>query len=217
MNVFYCRYTDPIPDDRIAEEMKLWPVDHLHKNRRFRRAEDRTSHYLGKRLLLHGLEVLGLGHYSLEDLQYTEGGRPFFRGTIDFNISHTDGLVVCAIAQTGRVGIDVERHLAVDFDNLKSTMNGEQWKMIHSASNKEAQFYQFWTMKEAVLKADGTGIVHPLNELSERNGTVKMGDDLWFVHPLDLDASFSCTACSNQNNQSIEVIEIESSHCFSQV
>lgn len=86
---------------------------------------------------------------------------------IEFNISHSGQIVVCAITRVGPVGIDIEtakfmndmegftrRFLAPEeFSSVKSVVFSERSKF----------FFRLWTLKEAYLKAIGLGLSIPLD------------------------------------------------------
>jgi 4'-phosphopantetheinyl transferase len=86
----------------------------------------------------------------------------------EFSLSHTDGMVACAVA--GRaVGVDVERLDRVpDFDALAasvcSTAERERLAGLEPARRRE-RFIELWTLKEALLKATGVGVSFPIDQI----------------------------------------------------
>ena len=84
-----------------------------------------------------------------------------------FNLSHTDGLVACAVTRQGEVGIDVE--------NTKRTVDPlELAPMVFAAAEiadlaaippegRHARFFSYWTLKESYIKARGMGLSLPLD------------------------------------------------------
>ena len=95
--------------------------------------------------------------------------RPAGVPDLRFNISHTDGLIACAVTIGREVGVDVEyvgRHLTQDIAarffapaevaHLKALPDREQ----------ERVFFDFWTLKEAYIKARGFGLALPLGEFA---------------------------------------------------
>jgi 4'-phosphopantetheinyl transferase len=94
-------------------------------------------------------------------------GRPFisepsrFRD-LQFNLSHTDGLVTCAIAKDCDIGIDVENiGRAVDIDALAPRVLSpvEVASLARSPpSERGDRFLSYWTLKEAYIKARGMGL-----------------------------------------------------------
>jgi 4'-phosphopantetheinyl transferase len=79
---------------------------------------------------------------------------------ISFNISHTDGLCACIIALDKPCGIDIENiHRQ---NNLKAVAQRmfaeEELKAMRKSENAQQQFYHYWTLREAYVKALGTGL-----------------------------------------------------------
>lgn len=96
-----------------------------------------------------------------------EHGKPFAvvqgaPATIQFNVSDSGSHGLIAIVADGRIGIDVEeRSDKRDLAGLAETVFGRE-EQASMASVKGAQqverFYRLWTMKEALVKALGTGL-----------------------------------------------------------
>lgn len=89
---------------------------------------------------------------------------------LHFNLSHTATRVVCAITRCPQVGIDVESRVPAEFASiaeaffspLEVSWMGEA-QDLHAARQR---FLQLWTLKEAYVKAIGTGLSSALNEFS---------------------------------------------------
>jgi 4'-phosphopantetheinyl transferase len=84
---------------------------------------------------------------------------------IGFNVSHTQGLVACAVTASADVGVDVEfvgRHLTHDI--AERFFAASEVAELRTLS-REAQarvFFDYWTLKEAYIKARGMGLALPL-------------------------------------------------------
>lgn len=100
-----------------------------------------------------------------------EYGKPFIVNPgydyLQFNLSHTNGLIACAISRYNPVGIDVEERRALaDLDTLcEHALSPIELRDIKSTSNvqeKNKRFFTYWTLKEAYLKATGMGLSVPL-------------------------------------------------------
>jgi 4'-phosphopantetheinyl transferase len=98
-----------------------------------------------------------------EALAFGEGpnGKPFllgYDGPCTFNLSHSEGLGALAVSSV-ELGVDVEIigsfHKGVARGQFSSTENAALERL--PADQRNAAFYRFWTAKEAVLKALGTG------------------------------------------------------------
>lgn len=84
-----------------------------------------------------------------------------------FNLSHTEGLVACAVTRRGEVGIDVESTArAVDPLALAPTVfAGPEIEALAAApeAQRQQRFFAYWTLKEAYIKGRGIGISLPLD------------------------------------------------------
>jgi 4'-phosphopantetheinyl transferase len=90
-----------------------------------------------------------------------------------FNISHTAGLVICAVAWEGDVGIDVE---ALD-DGAAERDCVRRFAVVERAAlerdrrrGRASRFMDYWTLKEAYLKARGVGLSAELDTVVFRLG-----------------------------------------------
>lgn len=135
---------------------------------RFVRSEDQTRFTLA-----HGSLRFLLGRYGgvePAELRFQSGssGKPALQGQqrsvqdLRFNLSHSHGRMLVAVASEVEVGVDLEQ-LRGNVEALKlaerfySTAEYEGIK--HRPSSEHAlEFYRLWVAKEAVLKAQGIGI-----------------------------------------------------------
>jgi 4'-phosphopantetheinyl transferase len=89
---------------------------------------------------------------------------------VSFNLAHSGGLVVCAVAHGAQVGVDVEDRARAALDrNLvaRYCSPGERADIDACGDARwQDRFLQYWTLKEAYLKARGLGIAVPLSDLS---------------------------------------------------
>ena len=102
-------------------------------------------------------------------IKKAEHGKPYLVDYPDvaFNLSHTADLALIAVARQCRLGVDVEickpRH---NLSGLVAKCFAEEeavfWQQLPESEKIQA-FYQFWTKKEAFVKATGYGIVLGLN------------------------------------------------------
>jgi len=85
--------------------------------------------------------------------------------TLDFNVSHTDGVAIIGVTRGARIGVDVERiDRAVGADRLarKFLAPAERTALGEfSDDERRARFLKYWTCKEAMSKATGDGLIAP--------------------------------------------------------
>lgn len=89
-------------------EMTL-PPEMIAKSERYQRLARPVSVLHGKFLLVKGLARIGIATNAPKHLRYNAYGRPFVPNGPDFNISHSCNVVICAVSNRFRGGVDVER------------------------------------------------------------------------------------------------------------
>jgi 4'-phosphopantetheinyl transferase len=110
---------------------------------------------------------------SPKEVQLTQGsfGKPMLspNQNVFFNVSHSHGRLLIAVANHPGVGIDVERISSENVDQLApSVLSHEELIQLRSigSENKVRGFFKAWTQKEAFIKAIGLGLQFPVQELS---------------------------------------------------
>ena len=93
------------------------------------------------------------------DYHLNEYGKPISNNK-HFNISHSGGYIALAIDQVP-VGIDIENIRNAEEDLRNYISNDEEKKYIHD----DESFFEVWTNKEALVKANGNGINRKINTI----------------------------------------------------
>ena len=101
-------------------------------------------------MLQEGLEVMG---YGLRDWKYNEHGKPYWENGPYFSISHCKQGIAVAIDDQP-IGIDIEAIRHADEDLITRAMNAQE-----RVGMDDRKFTRLWTQKEAIVKAQGVGIV----------------------------------------------------------
>ena len=109
---------------------------------------------------------------------YNEAGRPaLLHSNLDFNLSDSGMYVVMAVSDY-RVGIDIERRKKNPLSIAKRCFCPEEYEDIIAASDpdeQERRFRAYWTMKEAYVKCEGSGLAIPLNSFRVMWGEDRCG------------------------------------------
>ena len=102
-------------------------------------------------LMLQGL--MDNGQWIMDHWQYNEHGKPYWENGPCFSISHCKQGIAVAIDEQP-IGIDIEGIRRADQDLIKRTMNEEERDGMD-----DRKFTRLWTQKEAIVKAQGVGIL----------------------------------------------------------
>ena len=162
---------DPV---RLERYHALLSPDELERYRRFLREPDRhhflVSHALVRSALSRYSEVspaswqFEKGEHDKPELRGPEGAAP-----LRFNLSHSSGLVACLVCVEADCGVDVERVGRVrDLAGVARRVLSEEEQSALFALEGEARerrFTEYWTLKEAFVKARGLGFQLPLREV----------------------------------------------------
>lgn len=160
--------------------------------RKNRRAEDRCRRILARLLLAHGLRVLHGWELrqGLAAPRREPEGRPFVPG-LDrgVSLSHSGRWAVCAVGGPGqaRVGVDVEEIRPLPVEDFGIVFTAGELRAIQAHAVPHAELIRRWTIKEAVLKARGSGLLgDPLLVDTQGDGGSVQGEDFCWRH-LHLD------------------------------
>lgn len=185
------------------------PKREQEKLHRFKRWEDATASLTGKILLMKLLTCMGMGEIRLSAMRYTENDRPYFNDTIDFNISHSGNCVACAVAVGSKVGIDIEQIRAIKLSDLGCVLNDKEHELVNASAGRNKSFYEIWTKKEAIVKADGCGLNVELNEVDTTVSPVKLNGELWQVKQIAIENDYLVSVARNNPDSEIEQVFID--------
>jgi 4'-phosphopantetheinyl transferase len=166
-------YLDQITDTGpLTEYRLLLSEDEQRKQIRFHFARDRHRY-----LVTRAMQRTVLSKYvdvAPRAWRFTvnDYGRPSVAaehaGTrgIEFNLSHTDGLVVMGVTRQRSIGVDVEnvRAREVDIEIADRYFAREEVVALRTLPDQKQKqrFFEYWTLKESYIKARGMGLSIPL-------------------------------------------------------
>lgn len=127
--------------------------------RRYRRKEDQMNSFIGTLLARYLMER---HHTGQRPIKRTASGQPYveqFSGQI--SMSHSEEFIACAFHPNGKIGVDIEKVGDIDLEVISEFLSKSEQRTFQTMETKEEKLfalYTYWTLKEALFKAEGTGI-----------------------------------------------------------
>lgn len=155
-------------DSSVLERFYSWlSPSELHICKSYRFKKDQHTYLIAHALLRAALSRCCDVPPERWQFQSNEYQKPFITEPtnarhLHFNISHTDGMVAIAITRIGPIGVDVEplSREAIENGVAQEVLSEVEYLdyMQQRDSAKHARFLQYWTLKEAYVKATGRGM-----------------------------------------------------------
>lgn len=141
--------------------------DELSRAKRFYKEQHRQRFIAGRGILRTILgQYLNIAPQQLQ-FSYEPLGKPVLDDTINerklwFNLTHSQGLALCAVSCDRLVGVDLEyiRPVSDVLTLAKRYFCAREYETMRELPPHQMQqmFFRYWTCKEAYLKATGVGL-----------------------------------------------------------
>lgn len=209
VKIFYTQFNAENKTAILTQWLSFLPIKFRDIISRYKLEEDKTRKLLGRLLLIEGMRDFGIPNISLEEVKYNPFGKPYLYDHIDFNISHSGNYIFCAIAEGLKVGIDIEELKPINFSEMHQIMNATEWLYIRAAIDPLREFYRMWTLKEAALKAEGTGFLTDPDKVCVKKDIVHIGNNNWFCHELFFDTDYSGHLVTSETQHDYKMIKLD--------
>ncbi|MEX2272828.1 MAG: 4'-phosphopantetheinyl transferase superfamily protein [Vicinamibacterales bacterium] len=163
------------------------PLSEAERTRaaRFHHLSDRWEFVLGRLMARHLLSArcsVAPGEFRFVENPHgrPEVAHPPLDRPLRFNLSHSGGIVACVLGEAYQIGVDVERldRPPVDPRVIQRYCSEPEQAALADmpATLRHERFLELWTLKEAYVKARGTGLTLPLSKVSFDVGVEGPGD-----------------------------------------
>jgi len=155
------------PGEVVESFWRLLSAAENARAERFRFGKHRRRYVLSQGLLR--LLLSSYTGFAPEQIQFEHGprGKPLLAGGPQFNMAHSEELVLLGFTERQPLGVDVELLRPVtDADTIVERFFAPSEWAVYSrlpAEQRQAAFFNGWTRKEAYIKATGEGLAAPLN------------------------------------------------------
>jgi len=163
-HVWFC---DPLlmrDEEKVTQYKAVLSKQEVEQYHRFHFDKDRHSYLVSHALLRYSLSKYVDVPASQWQFVSGEHGKPELTPSsaasdLCFNLTHTGGLSACVVTLSRRCGIDAENiHRKNKLNAVAQRMFADEELAQLDEKNIASQFYYFWTLREAYIKALGTGL-----------------------------------------------------------
>ncbi|MEM6685369.1 MAG: 4'-phosphopantetheinyl transferase superfamily protein [Bacteroidota bacterium] len=191
----------------LQKFLSNFPLDFQQKILSYRRWQDAQLSLLGRLLLSQGVLKNSQLKTVNSKILFNEYNKPYFEGKeINFNISHSGEIVVCAISETDTIGVDIEIINEININDFKSQMTTSEWNSVVYATDQQVAFYNYWTQKEAVVKTHGKGLSIPLQSFEINDNTTTIEAETFYTYEVDLEENYLCYVAYKQQIENQQMI-----------
>ena len=170
-------FPDEIQDvELLAAYQALMTKEEYDRQQRFRFAKHQHQFLITRALVRTTLSryfTIEPEHWRFVQNSY---GKPEIRVAdgmppLRFNLSHTDGLILCGVSLNADIGVDVEylerKCTALEIaDRFFSPTEVKDLEALASESDQQKRFFEYWVLKESYIKARGMGLALPLEQFT---------------------------------------------------
>lgn len=207
--VNYTRLNERLPAALIGSFLHRLPPQKADTIARLGDKKQATASVLGLILLGQTVEQLGVADFSYKQINFSPTRKPTCSNGIEFNITHSENIVACAVSLRMALGIDSETAEKRNPKLLRHVFNDNELTQIKSGASNSLEL---WVKKEAVAKACGCGVV-AMKTIALDQERASCNNQSWYLQRLALDVNdFSYLACQEQN-PAISLHEYSFSDC----
>lgn len=175
VDLWFTDYVDIVDGARLDQYAALLDAEETARRQRFLFDRDRRAYAIS-----HALLRTTLSHYAaVPPEQWVFTWNNYGRPEIDepaayrdlrFNLSHTRGAALVGVVKNLDLGVDLEM---IDRDAACVELADRYFSprevaelRSHPTANRRDRFFDYWTLKEAYIKARGMGLAIPLDQFS---------------------------------------------------
>lgn len=207
MCYIYFAFTDSLSKTTLHKHEQLLPEYLKNRLNNITHDVSRTNSLIGLIIANKLLTDLQTG-VSLHQLSYHNHGKPILPNGYSISIAHSGNIVLCACCATGNVGVDVEALENRNNLGYEDYLTPAEITTLCVAHDPNIVFKQMWVRKEAVLKADGIGLLHPLNELDILHNTALLNISTYYLHNINLATGYVAALATTQSHCAVTVKEV---------
>ncbi len=119
--------------------------------------------FFSKLLLRVMLKKEGVQNWRTIEIQKGPNSKPYIEGDINFNISHSNNMILCCTDRNNNIGVDIEEIKEVPKDIFDMVFHKNELEYYKNMTKE--QFYRIWTLKEAYSKYTSLGLNYDFTKI----------------------------------------------------
>lgn len=166
MKIYFCELPDGVTTESVISYLPTSRREELQK------IKSEKNRALSAYATLLAIAVISKNSgIDTADIQFDklEYGKPVVKNypEIHFNLSHTDGMIVCAYASSP-VGVDVEHQRFISKQATERILTYDEFDLLEDSPETEMNsvILDIWTKKEAFTKCEGAGLLHDFGTIN---------------------------------------------------
>ncbi len=194
----------------------LLPVTVIKATVQYKNTSDQLRHLAGEILSRTAIKR-HTGTWPGDPFLSSEHGKPYMQHhPVYFNVSHSGDYVALAISENN-VGVDIEKLRHNKMRVARRFFSEKEIKRLQVSDNPDRDFTRLWSLKEAYLKYNGSGLTESLNTFtvmeSEQPHVFEVFDSagkrksIRLYHKM-IDNSYFLSVCYHENHYVDRIQEI---------
>lgn len=134
---------------------------------------------------------------------------------LKFNLSHSGQYALYAFAADCELGVDIEKIQSDHkMDVAERFFSSSEITAMRAApeSQRAALFFEFWSKKEAIIKANGRGLTQPLSSFAVNTGSqpeiVSADDSSWYLYSLPVHADYAAALAASTSLNRLVISDV---------
>ena len=208
VTIYLHTFSEPLTDDLFQQHLSCLPASVCYKIMRYRKWEDRHRALFGKLMLLRGLADHGFPDFDLTELTYNDQQKPQLVGNLNFNISHAGQVVVCGFVTKGQIGVDVEIFKPIELEDYEFIFDAETFRELRQSHDPMGAFFEAWTIREAILKAEGSGLTEDAKKIKYKDGLATFKNQKWYVRPFPVPTQHIAHLATSEPEGTVQLVKV---------
>lgn len=190
--IYYTILPSSFPTTFWEQYYARMPADIQRRLDRYRQALNKNQLVIGRLLLQQILQsAMGYERFSLQDIQYDQNDKPFWKADHSFSIAHSKNVIGCGVAKNAKIGLDIEFIQPIQLNNFTHILNQQDEDQIANSKDPYPAFFKLWTIKEAISKADGRGLSMDVKQVFTQEDGAHDTLHSWQYYDLDIHPDFA--------------------------